>query len=63
MRRYGKGIYGSGLLLSEKAKADAEKAKALQAAKALGDGVEVEADGSVVWTLSDRERDIIRSLG
>ena len=63
MKRYGKGIYGSGLLLSEKAKADAEKAKALQAAKALGDGIEVEADGSVVWTLSEREREIIRSLG
>ena len=63
MREYGKGIYGSGLLLCEKAKADAEKAKALEAAKALGEGVEVEPDGSVVWRLSDREREIIRRLG
>ena len=70
MREYGKGIYGSGLLLcekakadAEKAKADAEKAKALEAAKALGEGVEVEPDGSVVWRLSDREREIIRRLG
>ncbi|MBQ9002201.1 MAG: ParB N-terminal domain-containing protein [Eggerthellaceae bacterium] len=48
---------------AEQAKKDAEQAKALEAAKALGDGVEVEPDGSVVWRLSDREREIIASLG
>lgn len=77
MKPHGKGIYGSGLLLcerakadaerakadAERAKADAERAKALEAAKALGEGVEVEPDGSVVWRLSDREREIVRSLG
>ena len=68
-REFDKAIYGSGFLISERAKADAERAKAdaerakaLEAAKALGDGVEVEADGSIVWTLSDREREIIASL-
>lgn len=48
MKAYGKGIYGGGLLLSEKAaaeKAAAEKKKA------------------IVWELSDRERDIIANLG
>ena len=67
---YDKAIYGSGFLLSEKAKAEAEKAKAeaekakaLEAAKALGEGVEVEPDGSVVWTLSEREMEIVASLG
>ena len=73
---YDKAIYGSGLLLSEQAKADTERAKAdteqakaleaakpLEAAKALGEGVEVEPDGSVVWRLSERELEIIRSMG
>ena len=63
MKPHGKGIYGSGLLLCERAKADAERAKALEAAKALGEGVEVEPDGSVVWRLSEREIEIIRSMG
>lgn len=69
-KEYGKGIFGSGFLLSdecardaERAKADAERAKALEAAKALGDGVEVEPDGSVVWRLSERELAIIERLG
>jgi hypothetical protein len=35
----------------------------LEAAKALGDGVEVEPDGSVVWRLSERELAIIEGLG
>ena len=63
MKPHCKVIYGSGLLLCERAKADAERAKALEAAKALGEGVEVDPDGSVVWRLSDREREIVRSLG
>ena len=66
MKPHGKGIYGSGLLLCERAKADAERAKADAIAERLGplgEGVEVEPDGSVVWRLSDREREIVRSLG
>lgn len=76
-KEYDKTIFGSGFLLSdecareaerakadaERAKADAERAKALEAAKALGDGVEVEPDGSVVWRLSERELAIIEGLG
>ena len=62
-KEYDKAIYGSGFLLSEAAKADAEAAKALEAAKAFGEDVEVEPDGSVVWRLSDRERAIVESLG
>ena len=62
-KEYDKAIYGSGFLLSEKARAEAEKARALEAAKALGEDVEVEADGSVVWRLSERELGIVASLG
>jgi hypothetical protein len=68
--QYDKAIYGGGYLLSakaaadaERAKADAERAKALEAAKALGDDVEVEQDGSVVWRLSEREWKIVEGLG
>ena len=50
---FGKGLYGGGFLLSEKAaaeKAAAEKAAAEKAA-------------AIVWELSDREKEIIESLG
>jgi hypothetical protein len=46
-KRYGKAIFGAGFLLSEKA--IAEKAIAEKAA-------------AIVWSLSDREIDIIKSL-
>lgn len=67
----GKAIYGSGFLLSEAARADAEaaravteSAKALQAAKDLEADVDIdERTGEVIWRLSDREREIVRSLG
>jgi hypothetical protein len=49
-KRHGKTIFGGGYLLSEKAAA--EKA----AEKTLGE------DGAIVWHLSDREKDIIKSL-
>ena len=55
---YKKGIFGSGYLLSEKAaaeKAAAEKAAAEKAAK--------EKDNVIIWELSERERNIIKSLG
>lgn len=42
---------------------DKDRVKALKAAKSLGGGVDIEPDGSVVWRLSDREREIIASLG
>ena len=56
-RRLGKGIFGSGLLLSDKKaaeKAAAEKAAAEKAA--------AEKANAIVWELSDRERDIINRL-
>lgn len=55
-RLEGKGIYGSGFLLSENATRDAETA-ARDAANA--DGVELE----YVWELSERERGIVANLG
>ena len=47
------GVYGGGLLLSEKAAA--EKAAAEKAA--------AEKRDAIVWALSDREREIIKNLG
>ena len=47
-KEQGKGIFGSGLMLSEKAAA--EKAAA-------------EKVGAIVWELSDREKEIIKGLG
>ena len=58
MKEFGKGIYGGGLLLSEKAaaeKAAAEKAAAEKAA--------AEKAAATVWELSEREWEIVHSLG
>ena len=57
-KRVGKSIFGGGLLLSEKAaaeKAAAEKAAAEKAAAEKAD--------ATVWELSEREQEIVRSLG
>ena len=54
----GKGLFGSGFLLSEKAaaeKAAAEKAAAEKAAAEKGD--------TYIWELSEREREIVAGLG
>ena len=74
-KEFDKAIYGGGYLLSEKAKADAEKAKAdaekakaLEAAKALESdhvdaGIEIdEKTGEIIWKLSEREMEIVRSM-
>ena len=53
MKESGKGIYGGGLLLSERAAA--ERAAAERAA--------AERAAATVWKLSDREWEIVRSLG
>ena len=58
MKDTGKGIYGSGLLLSEKAAAEKQAAEKQAAEKA-----EQEKKNATAWKLSDRERDIIRGLG
>lgn len=47
-KQYKKGIYGCGLLLSEKLTADREKA---------------DREKATVWALSEREKDIIKHLG
>ena len=51
--RLGKALYGAGFLISERAAA--ERAAAERAA--------AEAASATVWALSDREKEIIRSLG
>ena len=66
-RRFGKSIFGSGLLLSDKKaaeKAAAEKAAAEKAAaeKAAAEKAAAEKANAIVWELSDRERDIINRL-
>ena len=49
--------------MSEQAKKEAEQAKALNAAKTLGADVEIdEGTGEIIWKLSEREREIVRSL-
>nr|DAQ81389.1 MAG TPA: ParB protein [Caudoviricetes sp.] len=62
-RLEGKGIYGSGFLLSENATRDAEtasrEAEAAARDAANADSVELE----YVWELSERERGIIANLG
>ena len=64
----GKGIFGKGFLLSEKAaaeKAAAEKAAAEKAAaeKAAAEKAAAEKINADIWELSDREREIIKKLG
>lgn len=48
-----KGIYGCGLLLSEKLTLDREKA----------DREKADRERATVWELSEREKDIIKRLG
>ena len=64
----GKGLFGSGFLLSEKAtseKAAAEKAAAEKAAaeKAAAEKAAAEKVDTNIWELSEREREIVKSLG
>lgn len=66
-KKYKKAIFGSGYLLSEKAtakkiaaeKAAAEKAVAMKAAEKAA----AEKDNIIVWELSEKEKEIIKSLG
>ena len=61
-KKYGKAIFGGGFLLSSKARAEAEKARAEAAAKALADDIELDEKGAVIWPLSPREKEIIAEL-
>ena len=54
----GKGLFGSGFLLSEKAAAEKAAAEKAAAEKAAAEKIDVN-----IWELSDREREIVKSLG
>ena len=54
----GKGLFGGGFLLSEKAAAEKAAAEKAAAEKAAAEKVDTN-----IWELSDREREIVKSLG
>jgi hypothetical protein len=54
----GKGLFGSGFLLSEKATSEKAAAEKAAAEKAAAEKVDTN-----IWELSDREREIVKSLG
>ena len=58
MKESGKGIYGNGLLLSERAAAERAAAERAAAERAAA-----ERANATVWELSEREKEIVRSLG
>jgi hypothetical protein len=58
MKESGKGIYGNALLLSERAAAERAAAERAAAERAAA-----ERAAATVWKLSDREKEIIKSLG
>jgi hypothetical protein len=57
-KKDGKGLFGGGFLISEKAAAEKAAAEKAAAEKAAAEKANV-----IVWTLSDRERKIIEGLG
>ena len=57
-RKNGKTIFGAGLLLSDRAAAEHAAAECVATERAVA-----ERDAAHKWMLSDRERDIIASLG
>ena len=66
--RDGKAIFGAGFLLSERAAAEraaAERAAAERAAaeRAAAERAAAENASATVWALSEREKEIIRTLG
>ena len=65
---YKKGIYGCGLLLSEKLtldreKVDQEKADREKVDQEKADREKADREGATVWALSEREQDIVKRLG
>ena len=59
----GKGLFGSGFLLSEKAAAEKAAAEKAAAEKAAAEKAAAEKVDTNIWELSDREREIVKSLG
>ena len=60
-KKHGKGIFGSGFLLSEQAAA--EQAAAEQAAAEQAAAEQAEEENVIEWEISKREREIIKRLG
>ena len=59
----GKGLFGSGFLLSEKATSEKAAAEKAAAEKAAAEKAAAEKVDTNIWELSDREREIVKSLG
>jgi hypothetical protein len=59
----GKGLFGSGFLLSERAAAEKAAAEKAAAEKAAAEKAAAEKIDANIWELSDREREIVKSLG
>lgn len=62
-KQYKKGIYGCGLLLSEKLTADRERADREGADWERADPEKADQEKAIVWALSEREQDIVKRLG
>ena len=62
-KRDGKAIFGGGFLLSERAAAERAAAEQAAAERAAAEQAAAESASATVWALSEREREIIRSLG
>ena len=62
-KKYKKAIFGSGLLLSERAAAERAAAERAAAERAAAECAAAERENIQVWELSDRERDIVANLG
>ena len=62
-KKYKKGIFGAGYLLSEKAAAEKAAAEKAAAEKAAAEKAAAEKENIIVWELSDKEKEIIDSLG
>ena len=58
-----KSIFGSGFLLSEKAATEKAAAEKAAAEKAAAEKAAAEKDNIIIWELSEREMEIIKSLG
>ena len=62
-REAGKGIFGGGLLLSDRKAAEKAAAEKAAAERAAAERAAAEKASAHIWTLSDREKEIIESLG
>lgn len=61
--RLGKTLYGAGFLISERAAAERAAAERAAAERAAAERAAAENASATVWELSEREKEIIRTLG